>query len=119
VKEALKVLTPHLKVKEERKGKVVLGTIEGYLHDIGKNIVKTLLSSAVFVVYDLGIDAPSKAFVEKVKETGAGIIGISSRMEEGENFAWSANAYPCMKSRVSLCLSMPQALCMLRKLVGE
>jgi len=77
--EALKVLAPYLKVEKGKiKGKVVLGTIEGDLHDIGKNIVKTMLSSAGFEIYDLGIDVPPKKFAEKAKEVGASVIGVSA-----------------------------------------
>jgi len=79
MKEALKVLKPHLKVeKEEGRGKIILGTIIGDLHDIGKEIAKTLLISAGFEIYDLGIDVIPKRFVEKAKEVDANIIGISA-----------------------------------------
>lgn len=78
MKRALEILKPHLKSEGESRGKVVLGTIIGDLHDIGKEIIKTLLISAGFEVYDLGVDVPPERFVEKVKETGAKIIGISA-----------------------------------------
>lgn len=79
MKEALEVLRPHLKVeKAEGRDKIILGTIIGDLHDIGKEIAKTLLISAGFEIYDLGIDVMSKRFVEKAKEVDANIIGISA-----------------------------------------
>jgi methanogenic corrinoid protein MtbC1 len=58
-------------------GSIILGTVHGDLHDIGKNIFKTMAEAAGFVVYDLGIDLPASAFVEKVKEIGPVIVGLS------------------------------------------
>ena len=59
-------------------GKVVLGTVKGDIHDIGKNIVKMLMSSGGFEVYDLGVDVPAEKFAGKVKETNANILAVSS-----------------------------------------
>ena len=59
-------------------GKVVIGTVMGDIHDIGKDIVAFMLDVNGFDVYDLGIDVPPQKFVEKVKETKAGIVGLSS-----------------------------------------
>lgn len=79
MKEALKILKPKLEVSEfGRKGKIILGTIKGDLHDIGKDIVSTLLISAGFEVLDLGIDVPPKVFAEKAKSTNAKIVGVSA-----------------------------------------
>ncbi|MEM2029087.1 MAG: cobalamin-dependent protein, partial [Candidatus Bathyarchaeia archaeon] len=78
MKRALEILKPYLKSEGESKGKIVLGTIIGDLHDIGKEIIKTLLVSAGFEVHDLGVDVPPEKFVEAAKETGARIIGISA-----------------------------------------
>lgn len=79
MKEALKILKPLLESSQGKaRGKVVIGTIQGDLHDIGKDIVSTLLVSAGFEVYDLGIDVPPNKFAEKVKETDANIAGISA-----------------------------------------
>ena len=58
--------------------RVVLGTIIGDLHDIGKEIIKSLLISDGFKVYDLGVDVPPKKFVDKAIETNSSIIGISA-----------------------------------------
>jgi len=77
MKEALKILKPLLK-SSQAKGKVVIGTIQGDLHDIGKDIVSTLLFSSGFEVHDLGIDVPPEKFAEKVKETGANVVGVSA-----------------------------------------
>jgi len=56
---------------------VVIGTVKGDIHDIGKDIVVMLLHSAGFEVIDLGVDVPADRFVEKVKETGAKVLGLS------------------------------------------
>jgi len=59
------------------KATVVVGTVKGDVHDIGKNIFITLLKSSGLEVYDIGVDVPPEAFVEKVKETQAQIVGYS------------------------------------------
>jgi len=56
---------------------VVIGTVKGDIHDIGKNIVVTLLKNAGFRVLDMGIDVPADQFAEKLKETGAKALGLS------------------------------------------
>ena len=68
-------LTKEAKVK--RLGKVVLGTVAGDIHDIGKDMVVFMLDISGFEVYDLGIDVPGHKFVEKIEETKAGIVGLS------------------------------------------
>lgn len=62
----------------EDKGKVILGTVEGDIHDIGKNIVSALLTAAGYKVYDIGIDKKAEDFVEKAKEVGAKVIAASA-----------------------------------------
>lgn len=64
--------------KREFLGRVVMGTVEGDLHDIGKNIVIMMLKSNGFEVFDLGVDVSSKTFVDKVQEIKPQIIGISA-----------------------------------------
>ena len=61
----------------ERLDKVIIGTVAGDIHDIGKNIVTFMLDINGFEVYDLGIDVPARKFVEKAEETQARIIGLS------------------------------------------
>ncbi|SNS06759.1 methylmalonyl-CoA mutase C-terminal domain-containing protein [Anaerovirgula multivorans] len=61
----------------EKVGSIVLATVEGDLHDIGKNIFKSMAEAAGFEVYDLGIDQPAAAFVEKIKEVKPQIVGMS------------------------------------------
>jgi len=79
MKKALDALKPMLKeCKAEYKGKIVIGTIWGDLHDIGKDIVITLLVSSGFEVYDLGIDVPPRVFAEEAKRTGAKVVAISA-----------------------------------------
>jgi methylmalonyl-CoA mutase cobalamin-binding domain/chain len=79
MKEVMQILTPHLGMERSVvKEPVVIGTIEGDLHDIGKNIVVTLLQAAGLKVYDLGIDVSPKKFVEVAKKVRAKIIGVSA-----------------------------------------
>lgn len=66
--------------RAEKLGVAVIGTIEGDVHDIGKGIVATMLRVYGFEVHDLGRDVPIKAFVEKVKEVNADIVGTSALM---------------------------------------
>lgn len=76
--EAIALIKPRLGGREaERKGSVVIGTAQGDIHDIGKNIVATMLRCSGYEVHDLGVDVPPAAFVEKVKETGAGLVALS------------------------------------------
>ena len=63
--------------KNKRLGKVILGTVKGDIHDIGKNIVTFMLDLNGFEVYDLGIDVPAEKFVEKIRETKAPVVGLS------------------------------------------
>ncbi|MFX1339235.1 MAG: B12-binding domain-containing protein [Promethearchaeota archaeon] len=77
-KEASKVIEPYFsKEQDEIKGKVIIGTVEGDMHDIGKNIIITLLRSEGFEVIDLGIDVSAKEFLEAVKKTQPNIVGLS------------------------------------------
>ena len=63
--------------KIKPQGKVVLGTVAGDIHDIGKDIVVFMLDVNGFEVYDLGVDVPTQKFAEKIKETGAPVVGLS------------------------------------------
>jgi methanogenic corrinoid protein MtbC1 len=64
-------------VETKRLGKVVFGTVAGDIHDIGKNIVVFMLDVNGFEVYDLGVDVPAQKFIDKIKESGAPIVGLS------------------------------------------
>ena len=66
------------KSAQQKKGKIVIGTVEGDIHDIGKTIVVSLLKANGFEVYDLGRDIPTDKFIEKADEVGADIIGTSA-----------------------------------------
>jgi 5-methyltetrahydrofolate--homocysteine methyltransferase len=61
----------------EPLGKVVIGTVAGDIHDIGKDIVTFMLDAGNFEVHDLGVDVPAQAFVQKIKEVQPEIIGLS------------------------------------------
>lgn len=81
MKAAMAVLEPELarsKAAREPLGVVVLATVEGDVHDIGKNIVGTMLSASGFKVYDLGADVPVARIVEKAREVGADIVAASA-----------------------------------------
>jgi dimethylamine corrinoid protein len=80
---AIKVLEPELKKAASKRNviaQVVIGTVAGDIHDIGKNLVKIMLEAGGFEVHDLGKDAATELFVDKAKEVGAGIVGASSLM---------------------------------------
>jgi corrinoid protein of di/trimethylamine methyltransferase len=77
---AVEVLKPYLLQREDggSQGIVVLGTIQGDIHDLGKNIVKIMLEAAGFTIYDLGNDVSVRRFVEKAEEVDADIIAASA-----------------------------------------
>lgn len=77
----VEVLEPLIKKTSEKRkssGKVVIGTVAGDIHDIGKNIVAMMLFTAGFEVYDIGKDIPAEDFVKKVKESNADIVALSA-----------------------------------------
>lgn len=79
LKQVVERVVPRLKQAHEVKriGKIVFGTVAGDIHDIGKDIVAFMLDINGFEVHDLGIDVPAQSFVDKIRETGAGIVGLS------------------------------------------
>ncbi len=78
MKEGLEVLEPHLEAGETGgKGTVVICTVKGDIHDIGKNLVGTMLSSSGFKVIDLGTDVPEQKVVDAVREHNARAVGLS------------------------------------------
>jgi len=79
LKGIIKKLEPHLKKgeEEERLGKVIIGTVAGDIHDIGKDLVVFMLDVNGFEVLDLGIDVPVQKFVDTIKETGSTVVGLS------------------------------------------
>jgi 5-methyltetrahydrofolate--homocysteine methyltransferase len=79
VGEAMDILSPHLEgAGMESKGKVVIATVKGDLHDIGKNIVSTMLKGAGFEIVDLGTDVPTEKIVQSVKEQDPRFLGLSA-----------------------------------------
>jgi corrinoid protein of di/trimethylamine methyltransferase len=80
MKASMAVLLPHL--KQERgggtSGKVVIGTVSGDIHEIGKSLVGCMLMAAGFEVYDLGYDVSDKRFIEKAEEVEADVIALSA-----------------------------------------
>jgi methanogenic corrinoid protein MtbC1 len=79
LREITELVKPRLAKAAEAKrlGKVVFGTVAGDIHDIGKNIVVFMLDVNGFEVYDLGVDVPAQKFIQKIKESGAPIVGLS------------------------------------------
>ena len=77
---AMSVLMPRISAERQAQastGRVVIGTVSGDVHDIGKNLVSAILAANAFEVHDVGTDAPGKRFVEKAEEVGAHIIALS------------------------------------------
>lgn len=80
LKEIMEILEPHIVkgLKNDNKiGKIVIGTVKGDIHDLGKDIVIGMLKSSGFNVFDLGVDVAPEKFVEKVKEVEPDILGMS------------------------------------------
>ncbi|MCB2192382.1 MAG: corrinoid protein [Deltaproteobacteria bacterium] len=83
----LDVIKPLLESQGSQKetvGTVVIGTVFGDLHDIGKNLVVLMLESSGFEVFNIGENVPPEKFVEKAKEHGADIVGLSSLLTTGD-----------------------------------
>ena len=79
MKAAVVELERHLiRTDEASKGSIVLGTVYGDVHDIGKNLVKTILENNGYTVHDLGKQVPLQSFVDKIRETGADAVGLSA-----------------------------------------
>jgi len=79
MKMAMEILEPELvKAGVEPRGKFLIGTVQGDLHDIGKNLVAMMLKGAGFDVVDIGVDAGPEKFVEQAKATGVQVIGMSA-----------------------------------------
>ena len=75
----LNLLRPHMKFKKtDMKGQIVIGTVEGDNHDIGKNLVRMMLESSGWVVHDLGADVQADKFVEELIKTNADIVALSA-----------------------------------------
>ena len=90
----LSVLEPLLaEINVKPKGKIVIGTVKGDLHDIGKNLVSIMLKGSGFLVIDLGIDVTPERFVDETVKADAGIIAMSSLL---------TTSMPSMKATIDL-----------------
>jgi corrinoid protein of di/trimethylamine methyltransferase len=81
MKRAVSVLEPEMTRRGTQRailGKIVLCTAEGDIHDIGKTLVGTMLSASGFEVYDMGVDVPIDRLIEKARQVGADLIGVSA-----------------------------------------
>lgn len=81
MKAAVAILEPEMQRRGSQRdslGTVVLGTVKGDIHEIGKTLVMTMLSASGFQVHDLGVDVPVERFVAKVREVRADIVGLSA-----------------------------------------
>jgi corrinoid protein of di/trimethylamine methyltransferase len=81
MKKAAAILEPEMTRRGSQRtvaGRVVLGTVKGDIHEIGKSLVGTLLSANGFEIYDLGVDVPFAKFAEKAREVNADIVGVSA-----------------------------------------
>ncbi len=81
MKAAIAALEGELSRRKQQRdvlGKVVIGTVEGDIHEIGKTLVATMLAANGFQVYDLGVDVSAQAFVDKVREVDADVLGLSA-----------------------------------------
>ncbi|MCL0097191.1 corrinoid protein [Dehalococcoidia bacterium] len=79
MQECMKLLQPLFQESDvTSKGKVLIGTVKGDLHDIGKNLVSMMLEGAGFAITDLGVDVPPEKFVQKVQEVEPDIVGMSA-----------------------------------------
>jgi len=79
MKKGLEVLRPHLtQTASKPKGTVIIGTVHGDLHDIGKNLVTMMLEGAGFKVIDLGVNVETKKFIDATNEHDAKIVGLSA-----------------------------------------
>lgn len=81
MKQAMQVLEPELRARHQQlasAGTVVIGTVKGDIHEIGKSLVATMLSANGFTVHDLGVDVPTERFVSVTRDTGATLVGLSA-----------------------------------------
>jgi corrinoid protein of di/trimethylamine methyltransferase len=81
MQQSMALLEPELQARQqtvETAGTMVIGSVAGDIHEIGKSLVATMMSASGFQVHDLGVDVPTKTFVTQVKETGANLLGLSA-----------------------------------------
>jgi corrinoid protein of di/trimethylamine methyltransferase len=81
MQQSMELLEPELTARQQAvasAGTLVIGSVAGDIHEIGKSLVATMMSASGFQVYDLGVDVATETFVSKVKETGANLLGLSA-----------------------------------------
>ncbi len=122
-KEAMAAIEPKLKAGQAGKtvARMVLGTAKGDIHNIGKDIAATLLKAAGFEIYDLGTDVAPEAFISKLKETGAPILGISGMLTPSfESMKQTVQALEAagLRSKVKVIIGGGIVTEMVRKYVG-
>jgi corrinoid protein of di/trimethylamine methyltransferase len=81
MKAAVATLEPEMQKRGTSRqvyGRVVLATVEGDIHEIGKSLVGTMLGASGFQVYDLGVDVPAAKIIDKIKEVNANLVGLSA-----------------------------------------
>lgn len=78
MKEGLMIVKPLLEGDSYSQGKIVIGTVAGDLHDLGKNLVAMLLESAGFEIVDLGVDIPTEKFLKAIAEHQPAVVGLSA-----------------------------------------
>ncbi len=85
LREIMSLIEPRIKpnVKPRFLGRVIIGTVEGDIHDIGKDLAASMLKANGFEVIDLGVDVPPEEFVKAIKEYNANIVGISALLTMG------------------------------------
>ena len=96
MKAGMARLRPYLVAADVKPiGTVVIGTVKGDLHDIGKNLVAVMLQGAGFQVLDLGVDVSPERFVEAVRETGADLVALSALLTT--TMPWMATVVEALK----------------------
>jgi methanogenic corrinoid protein MtbC1 len=93
--EVMELIRPAMenRISGNSSGKILLGTVEGDIHDLGKNIVKLLLSCHKVTVYDLGVDVPPEEFLRQTRKLQPDILGLSGLI---------TNAYDSMRETIGL-----------------
>jgi len=108
MKAAVAVLEPEMRrlgSRRESLGTIVLGTVKGDIHEIGKTLVLTMLSASGFQVHDLGVDVPVERFVAKARELNADVVGLSALLTTtmpGQRLVVEALAREGLRPRVKV-----------------
>jgi methanogenic corrinoid protein MtbC1 len=99
-REVMEILAPHMEqhIENRKSGILLLGTVEGDIHDIGKNNLVLLLNSYGFTVHDLGVDVPPQEFLDKALEIRPDMIGLSGLL---------TSSYDSMRKTVQLLRACP------------